>query len=75
MSSGDTRVPLDVLFRRLAGEMRQLERDGLKLEGWISGALQERDEAMPPVSAALQNLDRLLQTLSELGLLFEGLAV
>ncbi|ETX16735.1 hypothetical protein OCH239_01940 [Roseivivax halodurans JCM 10272] len=75
MSRSETRVPLDLLFRRLAGEMRQLEQDGLKLEGWISGALQERNEAMPPVSAALQNLDRLLQTLGELGLLFEGLAV
>jgi len=46
----------------------------LRLEGWISGALQEREEAIPPVSAALQNLDRLLQTLSELGMLFDGLA-
>ncbi|SFE08627.1 hypothetical protein [Roseivivax sediminis] len=74
MSEPSDTVNLDVLFRRLAGEMRQLEQDGLRLEGWITGAMKETDEVMPPVSAALQNLDRLLQTLCELGLLFDGLA-
>lgn len=74
LNQRDTSVPLDVLFGRLAAEMRQLECDGLRLEGWITHALEERDVVTPQVSAALQNLDRLLQTLVELGLLFDVLA-
>ena len=44
LNQRDTSVPLDVLFGRLAAEMRQLECDGLRLEARIEMPPAGREE-------------------------------
>ncbi|MHA6323954.1 hypothetical protein [Roseivivax sp. CAU 1753] len=58
-------VALSQLLRRLASEMAQLEEQSLSVEHCMT-ALINRTEGQDEVSASLQNLDRLVQTLAEL---------
>lgn len=67
-------VPPHRFFARLAAEMRSLERHGLGIEDWITLMLARDGGDVSTPSAALQDVDRQVQVMRELALLFDRLA-